>query len=230
MRQSIVRAIFSAVIMLAVAACSGSSLMADKFPPVTDDGLERIDSKRLDAVYWAEGASLAPYKKIMIADVNVAFRKNWQRDQNSSRSRVNAVDTQEMDRIRATLADSFRDVFTKELQENGDYAIVDLAGPDVLLLQPEIVNLDVSAPDVMAPVSNQVFTMSAGEMTLRMDLVDSSTNALIGRAIDRKRSRQTMPLELTNRVTNRAEAERMMRRWAGTLRNSLDDAQQSAVN
>ena len=61
-------------------------------------------------------------------------------------------------------------------------------------------------------------------MTLRMDLVDSSTQALIGRVIDRQRARNNMSMQVTNSVTNRAEADRMLRRWADILRDALDEA------
>lgn len=216
-----VRFLLTALVTVSVSSCAA---VADKYPAVSDDGLMRVSDSRLDAVYWAEGASLAPYTQIIIGDISVAFRKNWQRDQNSSRTPLTAVDAAEMERIRTALEESFRDVFTQELTEQGGYEIVTTPGPGVLLLEPEIVNLDVYAPDVMPPASTQVFTSTAGEMTLRMDLIDAATAAVIGRVIDRGRARDNGPFffQFTNRLTNKIEAERIMRRWAGILRDAMD--------
>ena len=67
---------------LAAAAIAGLFLAgvteAKKYPDVSDDGLARVDHKSLDAVYWREGATLAGYDQVMIGDVDVTFRKNWQ--------------------------------------------------------------------------------------------------------------------------------------------------------
>jgi len=199
------------------------ALAKDKYPDVSDEGLPRIESKRLDAVYWEPGASLAEYSKIMIDDVSVAFRKNWQRDQNRNRS-TSRIDSKDMDRVRNSLADLFREVFVRELQEKGDYEVVESAAADVLLLRPEIIDLDIYAPDLRDPGRGRSYTTEAGRMTLRMDLVDSSTQALIGRVIDRQRARNNMSMQVTNSVTNRAEADRMLRRWADILRDALDEA------
>lgn len=199
--------------------------LADKYPDRSDEGLNRVESKRVDALYWLADADLSGYSKFILEDVSVAFRKNWQRDQNRARGPVNRVTADDMARIRETLAAEFRAAFERELQEKGGYQLVNTPGEDVLLLRPAIVDLDVYAPDVMAPGRIRTFTTSAGVMTLRMDLLDAETQSLIGRVIDRRRAREDLnPVSTTNRVTNRAEAARMMRRWAVILREALDDA------
>lgn len=203
------------------------SALADKYPEQSDDGLVRVESKRLDALYWLPDAELSPYTKVMLDDLSVAFRKNWQRDQNRSRSLSQRVSAEDMERIRTALAEEFREAFESELQEDGDYEIVTEPGENVLLLRPAIVDLDVYAPDPMGPGRVTTFTTTAGEMTLRMDLYDSATQSLIGRVIDKRRARETLnPVQITNRVTNRAEAARMLRRWAVILREALNDARQ----
>lgn len=195
---------------------------ADKYPDTTAEGLPRVASERLDAVYWREGVTLAEYSKIMIAACEVSFRKNWQRDQNRTRSGPGQrVTTEDMDRIRADLAERFQVIFTEVLEEDGQYQVVSEPGPDVLLLRPAITDLDVYAPDLMAPGSIKTLTTEAGRMTLQMDLVDSATQALIGQVIDRRRARYNSGGRVTNSVTNRAEADRLLRSWARILRDSL---------
>lgn len=196
------------------------------YPDQTDDGLQRVENKKLDAVYWKEGASLADYNRVRIDEVEVSFKKNWLRNQNRDRrSASDRVTSDDMDEIRAALAELFREEFTKEL-EKGGYEVVDENGPDVLLLQPAIVDLDVTAPDIgnRQPGMTRTYTTSAGEMTLNMEFRDSATNALIGRAIDHREDHAAGGIQYTSRITNQAEASRILRSWAGILRQALDDA------
>lgn len=211
---------------LTVTVVAGPALAWDSYPDQTADGLDRVENKKVDAVYWKEGADLGEYDRVRIDAVEVSFRKNWLRDQNRDRRSVaGRVTTEDMDQIRTALADLFRQEFTKEL-EKGGYEVVDENGPDVLLLQPSIVDLDVTAPDIgmRQPGMTRTYTTSAGEMTLNLDFRDSATNALIGRAIDHREDHAPGGIQYTSRITNKAEAERILRSWANTLREALDDA------
>ncbi len=211
------------ITVLAGLTAAGPALSKDKYPDVTADGLTRVDSKYLDAVYRLPEADLSSYTKIMIAECDVSFRKNWQRDQNRDRGLVDKVKADDMERIRNDMAERFREIFTKELQEKGDFRIVDSAGDDVLLLRPQIVDLNIFAPDVRAPNSNRYYTTEAGRMTLKMDLLDAASGTLIGRVIDKRRAREDSVARITNSVTNRVEMDRIMRRWARILRDSISE-------
>jgi len=212
-------------------ALSSSPAMAWKsYPDQTDDGLNRVKSKKVDALYWKDGASLTPYQKIRIEDVSVAFRKNWLRDQNSDRAGVsNRISTEDMNKIQSELAELFREQFTEEL-EKGGYDVVTVDGGDVLLIQSAIVDLDINAPDISMrqPGMVSTYTTSAGEMTLKMDLLDSETNDLIGRVIDRRQDNSGgNHFQYSNSITNRADAQRILRSWAVILRKALDDAKEN---
>jgi hypothetical protein len=190
---------------------------------VTEDGLQQIDSRRIDTLYWLPGASLAGYERIMIDEPLVAFRKNWERDQNRDRRGSRRIDAEDMERIRQTLAQAFVEQFTNVLEDDDGYEVVDEIGEDVLLLRPEIKDLDVTAPQVNAAGRVDEYITSAGAMTLDLAFYDSATNALIGRAIDRRVSRIPGRIRVASSITNRVEAERILRQWATLLRNALDD-------
>lgn len=115
------------------------------------------------------------------------------------------------------------EVFTEELVEGG-YELTDEAGGDVLLVRPAIVNLDITAPDVSSPGRSYQFSESAGEMTLYLELYDSETSAIIAKAMDRKRDRERGYMQWQTRVTNTQAAKRIMKSWASTLREALDEA------
>jgi hypothetical protein len=216
--------------ILLFALISTSAWAWKSYPDQTDDGLDRVKSKKVDALYMREGSSLAPYKKVRIEECSVAFRKNWMRDQNMDRVGVsNRVTTEDMNKIQAGIAEIFKEQFAKELEEGG-YQVVDTDGEDVLLLRPSIIDLDVAAPDISMrqPGMVNTYTTSSGEMTLKLDLLDSSTNALIGRVIDRREDNSGgNHIQYTNSITNRSDAQRIVRSWANMLRKALDDAHKS---
>jgi putative sterol carrier protein len=203
----------------------------DDLPKVSHDGLELRENSDLRVVYVKPGATLEAYKRIALLDCFISFRKNWERDYNSeARGMGQRVNKKDMERIKKRLADEFRTVFTKELETDGGYEIVDEGAEDVLILRPAIINLDVTAPDTRAPGMNRTIVSSAGSMTLYLELYDSLTNDIIARVIDPRADRgRGGGAMLGNSVSNKAEADRILRRWADILRDHLDAARAAAV-
>ena len=174
-------------------------------PAVNDEGMQLIKNSDLATVYADPGADLSVYKRVMLLDATVAFKKNWKRDQN--RGNALKVKDRDMEKIQAAVADVFREVFTKELVDGG-YEMADAPGEDVLLVKPAIVDLDVSAPDIQSSAVTRSFSESAGEMTLNLELYDSVTNDKIAKATDRKQDRWRGRMEWRTSVSNRADARR----------------------
>ena len=216
----------SSISVLALAALlSGNALAEGKLPDHTDDGLDRIDAKHVDAVYWKEGATLEQYDSIKLLECTVAFRKDWMRDYNRDQiSLSHRVDAKDMDRIKKKLAEEFNKEFSMVLQDKDGYTITDEVGENVLLLRPALVNLDVAAPDLKTADRSRTYTASAGSMILYLELYDSATSSIIGRVVDSKASRSDGRVMISNEITNRAEADRMLRNWAELLRKALDEA------
>jgi len=195
-------------------------------PAVNDEGMELVKNSELATVYADPGADLSVYKRVMLLEATVAFKKRWKRDQN--RGNALKVRDSDMEKIQAEVAEVFREVFTKELVDGG-YAMADEAGEDVLLVKPAIVDLDVSAPDIQSSSVTRNFSESAGEMTLNLELYDSVTNDKIAKATDRKRDNRRGYMEWRTSVSNRADARRMMTGWAKALRSALDEARSSTA-
>lgn len=118
-------------------------------------------------------------------------------------------------------------MFTQELEKGGytvvDYEGVDNSNQDLLVLRPAIVNLDVTAPDTRSPGRTRTFTASAGSMTLVLEFFDSVTSSLLGRVMDAEAARDRGNMHFSNSVTNKAEADRIMRKWARLLVEKLDE-------
>jgi hypothetical protein len=202
---------------------------SDTLPQVSDDGLNLMQSDELRAVYVKPGATLQPYRRVALLDCFVEFRKNWQRDYNASvRGAGRKITDADVARIKKELATEFRKVFTEELATDGGYEVVDIAAEDVLVLRPAIINLDVTAPDKMAPGVYATVVASAGSMTLYLELYDSASNEIIARVIDPKAASRRGGASLGNSVSNKMEADRLLRHWADILREHLDAAQKTA--
>jgi hypothetical protein len=188
---------------------------------VSFDGLELIEDARVGAAYINPNADFSVFQRVSILDPYVSFRRNWLRDQNRNRSRN--LRASDVDRIKADVAALFKEVFTARLEADGGYEVVDAGGDDVLLLRPAIINLDVTAPDTQTAGRSRTFTATAGAATLYIELFDSVTGDIIGRAADNQRARRNGGrVSWSNSVTNSAEARRIFGRWADILREFLD--------
>ena len=210
--------------LVALAVLAGSPAMAEELPATTHDGLELLSDTKVYAVYARPGASLEQYTKVALVDCYVAFRKNWDRDYNRNASMGGRVNADDMEKIKAGLAEEFKKVFTEELNEGG-YEVVEHTGDDVLIIRPALINLDVTAPDVQSTSMTRTYVSSAGSVTLYAELFDSVTGDIIARVIDPEASDRGSFAMQANRVTNRAEADRILRKWAGLLRSHLGTVQ-----
>lgn len=192
-----------------------------KLPEVNEDGMELVKDSKLATVYADPGADLSIYNRVMLLDATVAFKKNWKRDQNRGVSM--RVKDSDMVKIQEGVAELFQEVMTKELVDGG-YTMADAPGEDVLLVKPAIVDLDVYAPDIQSATRTMSYSESAGEMTLHIELFDSITDDKIAKAIDRQRDPRRGYQQWRTKVSNRADAKRMMTVWAKALRSALDEA------
>jgi hypothetical protein len=191
-------------------------------PEVTEEGLHLVKDSKFALVYAEPGATLVGYHRIRLLEPHIAFKKNWKRNQN--RNAGIRVSDKDVDRIRTSLAEEFNTIFAEVLQENDGYELVDESGEDVLTLRPAIINLDVKAPDTMTAGRSRSYSESAGEMTLYLEAYDSLTNDLIAKALDRKHDRYSGFMTWQTSASNTAAGRRILRGWAQTLRDGLDEA------
>ncbi len=216
------RALVPVIVLACISACASTSA-----PQETHDGLVLQPKTKFSEVYVRPGASLAGYKEFGLEPCQVAFRKNWLRDQNTASMDLSSrVTQQDVDRIRDALGSQCDKYFREALEAPPPYSIVDEFdnGEAVLVLRPSIINLDINAPDTRSPGRTRTYTTSSGEMTLLLEALDGTTGEILVRVVDRRRDMESGRLEWTNGVTNKADADRILRRWAEQLRKGLDTA------
>lgn len=216
--------IVALVSVLVFAAPAVSWSQAEDLPPeVSLDGLEQVEKTRHRELYIAPDVDWGVYEKITIDEASVAFRKNWQRDQN--RRQGNRIRAEDMDRIRMGMSELFDEVFITELVENGGYEISDTPGEDVLRISPHIVDLDVYAPDPRYSAGiQQSYAESLGRMTLKLHFYDSHTGDLIAVFSEHREAPRRGYMQWANTVSNTKEFRIMLRSWAQELREGLDEA------
>ena len=201
-------------------------LAKEPVPDVSPEGMRLQKGKDARLVYLMPGATFGKYQRVIILDSDVEFAKNWQRDYNANVAGLQGrVTTQDMDRMKAAIAAEFKKVFTKELETKGGYEVVDTPAPDVLLLRPAIIDLQVTAPDLQTADMRTTLVRSAGQMTLYLELWDSATNTILARIMDPQEDESIGGVaKMASRGANKAAVDEMLGEWAEKLRKHLDAA------
>ena len=219
--------VVGAIIGFSLAVVPAALLAKNDSPEISPDGLELVEKDRRGEIYADPGVDWSVYDQIQLDTATVAFRKNWQRDQNRPPQSFK-VNTKDMERIKADMSELFDQVFTEELTGKGDYTLATGSGENVMRIKPQIVDLDVYAPDTRNAGMTHSYTDSAGKMTLKLEIYDSVTGDLIATASDRREAPRRGYVQWTTSVSNRAEARRMLQRWAKDIHKRLDEARTSS--
>jgi hypothetical protein len=185
----------------------------------TPDGLERMPSRANGGVFRAPGAPFTQYQRLIVEPLTVAFVKDWE-------NRHEDVSPKELKRMRDEAARDFRKEFVDVLIDEGPYAFADEPAPDVLMISPSVVDLDIPAPEV----DSDMRSLTPRSVSLRVvgDLRDAATGKLVGR-IDMFSGGQPYgagsgQLRPANRGTNAHEMRQAYAEWAQLLRETLDVA------
>jgi hypothetical protein len=190
-------------------------------PAMSSDGLRLVKNTEFAVVYVKPGATLKQYTKFAILDCFVSFAPNWRENMQTN---FNIPITE--DQIKQTeteLAAEFKKVFVAQLEQGG-YQLTDQAAPDVLVLRPAIINLQITAPQDMEDPDEQTFSTSAGQMTLFLELYDSVTSQLLARVIDPEEASNYGIFTWGSKVGNIEAADQIMTKWSDTLRHYMEAA------
>jgi hypothetical protein len=205
---------------LAAALCLAVPASTLAAPPPTWDHLVLVPSKRLKAVYLMPNADFRSYTKVMIDPSEVAFHKDWARRINSGSTSLSArVDSSDAQRIVAEAQKEFDKTFSGIFAQAG-YTVVTSPGPDVLRLRPAVLDLYINAPYPVTEAARRVYTVDAGQATFVIEVRDSVSGAVIGRAVDRRVAGENRPLP-RSRMSNRADFDALFERWAATCVKGL---------
>lgn len=177
---------------------------------VTADGLHEIQSRTASHVFVRPGTDLGIYTEVMLDPVRIRYGP----------ASVRHLAPHRMEMLEA----AFRDAFVKQLEKSAAYTLVTTPGPQVLRIEPQIVDLDITAPADPAPSSrSSVYVSSSGTMTLLLDLSDSRTHQPLVRAASRRSiENPSGGAYETSPTQNLSDARIVFRHWALLLRQWLD--------
>ena len=110
----------------------------------------------------------------------------------------------------------FRSAFTEAI--GGEYEFVDVAGPDVLKVKAQLIDMKVTGADGDYTASGKLKTLVAsGQLTFLMEMSDSESGKVLARAGDR-----TWTVSSGGEAAEWAEVDRAATYWAGLFRDWLD--------
>ena len=191
-------------------------------PPDSWDGLLLVKSRRLEHVYLLPDADFRAYSKVMLDPTDVSFRKNLQRDQNSSsRDLSGRISDRQAREIIDAAKQRFDQIFAETFR-NAGYEVVSQPGEDVVRITTAVINLDVQAPDRMSAGRTRTYSREAGQATLVLQAKDSLSGQILGRAIDAQWAGDNATY-MRNRVTNISDFESLFTQWARTSARGLDE-------
>jgi hypothetical protein len=208
--------------LFAALALAGTAPLAAQKAPDNWEGLVKVPSKKIELVYLAPGADFRPYTKVMIDPTEAAFRKDWLRDQRRSSGSF-SLSLSEKDVLEAT--DDAKKEFEQELRAayaKAGYEIVTTPAADVLRVATGVIDIDVVAPDTQSAGRSRSYSEDAGAATLVVEVRDSVSGAILGRAVERRIAGDNGPW-IRNRVTNYSDFEKLFKRWAEVCAEGLGE-------
>jgi hypothetical protein len=178
-----------------------------------------------DAAWVKPDFDLTPYTKLMIVSGGVSFKKV--KPVSSFEARQGASEFPISEEGQQMFKDILKEEFTKELSKLKRYQIVDKPGPDVLVMVGAVVNVTSAVPTDtesarFAGARAGVYLTSVGDATLIIELRDSESNEILGRAADRRAAESPFAFEV-NKVTAWTEVHRLAQAWASLVRQRLED-------
>jgi hypothetical protein len=216
------RVLLAGTVLALAAGCAGvSSLPRPGLVADTDwSGLEPVDIKGIDIAYVRPEANFAAYTRLLLDPIEVSFAQGWQPLRPGSSF---AASEDELESLRRDTAMSLQDAFTRYMDRDRRYPVVDAPGPGVLRIRARIVDLMLNAPDIESGSRSERYARSFGEATLVAELIDAESGALVGRLIDRYVGPEDL-LRRYTRVDNDLALRRAMTSWAESLQRYLNVA------
>ncbi|MDJ0700369.1 MAG: DUF3313 family protein [Woeseiaceae bacterium] len=167
----------------------------------TSTSFVRNSSSLVEYAYVNPEADFSRYSALMSDGLEIYFPSN-----------MDAPDRADVERIR----ESFRNAFRNAIGD--DYRIVDKPGKDVLKVRAQLIDMKVTGAGGDFIGSGRMHDLVAhGELTFVMEIIDSRSGVVLGRAGDRT---HTVPSHDHDSAWEEIDAA--AEHWAGLFRDWLD--------
>lgn len=223
-KRALLQMSFIAASVTIIMGCS--TLYQSEAPKVSSDGMALKKATRSTIAYKKEGIDFSEYTKVHILPSSVAFKKNWKRDYNRDQmSLSDRLRDEDVIKIKKEVVNLFDETFKEEFSRSGDSPLVTKLTTGTLVIKPAIIDLDVNAPDITSASYRRTYASDSGSATLVLELYDGVSGEILVRILDAEVAGDYGYNHLANKVSNKADAKRMIRKWAKALRTKFDQAQ-----
>lgn len=212
----------SVAMLFLVAACSSTpQVQTGDGAEVIGDNLHRVDNSKADVAYIDPDANFSKYTKVMIRPLGVNKIEVIQPSKTGTS--MSRRDWELTDADKQMLQDTFHSAMLKNLQDKGDFPLVDEPGDDVLEIGAMITAIAPSAAKddgrSRAMGRSYVITDGSGAIAVAVAFGDSETGEVLALIKDSRSS--SSHWGLNNSVTNKADVQRMFNSWAMQINSSL---------
>jgi hypothetical protein len=224
------RVALALIALLAIGSSSGCR--ATKTPvletgpnaEVTHDGLVRVRWSRYKYVWLKPGADFGLYSNVQMDPVSISYKRTPR--ESEGRRNPNRGNFALSDKQTADMKRYFSEAFEKELGKLENFTLTNTAGPQTLRVEAAIIDLVVNVP-TRPSGGDMVFTTSAAQMTLVLELRDSVTGEILARSADRRDTQSgsgtVSDLTYSTPATNAGAVRLLFKRWAQILATRLDE-------
>ncbi|MGI9328810.1 MAG: DUF3313 family protein [Pseudomonadales bacterium] len=187
---------------------------------ISFDGLYPVTGTYVDKAWAHPDLDLTGYKKILIVGAGIHYRPV----KGSAGNRTGSQSSREFpisEKNRVKMAEEVGKAFREELAKVESLELATAPGPDVLIVRGALLDVVSRIPPERIGRSD-VYLSSIGEATLVLELIDSESNTVLVRALDRRAAEQLGMVMKSSSVTNWSEVRRLAKRWATLLRTRLE--------
>jgi hypothetical protein len=215
--------IIATIAALALGGCAAkeSAIQTGPDAEVTFDGLNRVDNSAFQDAWADPDIDFSRYNKFIAGGAVFEFRA-VKKSSRTTRAGSSSSEFWIDDASRVKLEEEVSAVFQEELAKSERFTETDTPGSDVIIIRGALHDIVSRVPPEYVGRSD-IYLSSVGEATLILEVVDSMSGEVIGRAVERRAAQRAGgQMMLANTVTTWAEVRRMARRWATKLRDGMD--------
>ena len=177
------------------------------------DGLVEVKSRMLGEVALRPDVDPSAYRKVIVEPARAELRKNWLKDQNTTRFPSRWLTQDDAQQVTDEAAVLLSAVIARVFRDRG-YEIVTTPAAGVLRLSAAVTDLDVYAPDVPPPGIVRYVQRDAGQATLRLEVRDAASGMLLARVVDRGTANEVRQLNRASVPSNAFYFDALFQRWA----------------
>lgn len=212
----------AAVVFLALAGCGSAPPTVDVTSEPTFDGLYAVKNSQADQAWARPDIDISKYSKIRLQSAGIEYRPGGESGRTwTARSRGGPYEV--TDEQKARFQAILREAFLGELALSQHFELVNESGPDVLLVRAAVLDVVSYVPPEPTAARSEIYLSEIGRATLVIELRDSITEAILARAVDRRRIEPPFGMQESTRTRNVAEVRRVANSWARMLRERLDE-------